>query len=78
MKVTAEIAKRVGEDGGGALIVDYGDDKLVSDSLQVFLQTTFLHECYGTRTPCLMFLLSSSLKSKHWCVGLKEHQSTEG
>lgn len=35
MKITADIAKRVGEDGGGALIVDYGDDSIVSDSLQV-------------------------------------------
>lgn len=35
LKLTAEIAKRVGEDGGGALIVDYGDDKPISDSLQV-------------------------------------------
>ena len=35
IKITADIAKRVGEDGGGALIVDYGDDSIVSDSLQV-------------------------------------------
>lgn len=39
MKVTADIAKRVGGDGGGALIVDYGDSKIVSDSLQVCFQT---------------------------------------
>lgn len=44
MKVTAEIAKRVGEDGGGALIVDYGDDKIVSDSLQVCLWIIIGHE----------------------------------
>lgn len=35
LKLTAEIAKRLGEDGGGALVVDYGDDGIVSDSLQV-------------------------------------------
>ena len=40
MKVTAEIAKRVGEDGGGALIVDYGDDKIIADSLQVCLRSS--------------------------------------
>jgi NADH dehydrogenase [ubiquinone] 1 alpha subcomplex assembly factor 7 len=34
LKLTAEIARRVGEDGGGAL-VDYGDNVIVSDSLQV-------------------------------------------
>lgn len=57
MKVTAEIAKRVGEDGGGALIVDYGDDKLVSDSLQVchseisFRSHDVLRERCGICTP---------------------------
>ncbi|MCO5596812.1 hypothetical protein L7F22_050882 [Adiantum nelumboides] len=35
LKLTHEIAKRVGRDSGGALIIDYGEDKLVSDSLQV-------------------------------------------
>jgi NADH dehydrogenase [ubiquinone] 1 alpha subcomplex assembly factor 7 len=34
LKRTAEIARRVGEDGGGAL-VDYGDKFMVSDNLQV-------------------------------------------
>lgn len=43
MNVTAEIAKRVGEDGGGALIVDYGDDKLVSDSLQAIKKHQFVN-----------------------------------
>lgn len=37
LKLTHEIAKRVGEDGGGALIIDYGEDKLIADSLQVKL-----------------------------------------
>ena len=35
LKITQEIGKRVGEDGGGALVIDYGEDKLISDSLQV-------------------------------------------
>ncbi|XP_024382737.1 uncharacterized protein [Physcomitrium patens] len=43
MKVTADIAKRVGGDGGGALIVDYGDSKIVSDSLQAIKKHEFVH-----------------------------------
>ncbi len=35
LKLTAEILQRVGEDGGGALVVDYGDNVMVSNSLQV-------------------------------------------
>ena len=33
--LTQEIAKRIGSDGGGALIIDYGKDGIISDSLQV-------------------------------------------
>ena len=33
--LTQSIAKRISSDGGGALIVDYGLDGVVSDSLQV-------------------------------------------
>jgi NADH dehydrogenase [ubiquinone] 1 alpha subcomplex assembly factor 7 len=33
LKLTIKISWRVGEDGGGALVVDYGDDVMVSDSL---------------------------------------------
>lgn len=35
MELTHQIAKRISLDGGGALIVDYGKDGLISDSLQV-------------------------------------------
>ena len=35
MTMAHEIAKRVGKDGGGALVIDYGEDKMISDSLQV-------------------------------------------
>ena len=35
MDLTQEIAKRIGSDGGGALIIDYGKDGIISDSLQV-------------------------------------------
>eukprot|EP00250_Pteridium_aquilinum_P005519 c15600_g1_i2 orf=468-1946(-) len=43
MKLTYEIAKRVGEDGGGALIIDYGEDNIISDSLQAIQKHKFVH-----------------------------------
>ncbi|KAH7300591.1 hypothetical protein KP509_24G070300 [Ceratopteris richardii] len=43
LKLMQEIAKRVGEDGGGALIIDYGEDKIVSDSLQAIQKHNFVH-----------------------------------
>lgn len=39
MELTRTIAKRVGSDGGGALIIDYGLNGVVSDSLQVWFLT---------------------------------------
>ncbi|KAH9570881.1 hypothetical protein CY35_02G064100 [Sphagnum magellanicum] len=42
LKLTAEIARRVGEDGGGALVVDYGEDVMVSDSLQAIRKHEFV------------------------------------
>ena len=35
MELTQTIAKRISSDGGGALIIDYGLNGVVSDSLQV-------------------------------------------
>lgn len=35
MELTQNIAKRISSDGGGALIIDYGQNGVVSDSLQV-------------------------------------------
>ena len=35
MDLTQSIAKKISSDGGGALIIDYGLDGIVSDSLQV-------------------------------------------
>lgn len=35
MDLTRSIAKRISSDGGGALIIDYGLNGVVSDSLQV-------------------------------------------
>ena len=35
MDLTQTIAKRIGSDGGAALIIDYGVNGIVSDSLQV-------------------------------------------
>lgn len=40
MDLTQTIAERIGSDGGGALIIDYGLNRIISDSLQViFFQT---------------------------------------
>ncbi|KAI4366664.1 hypothetical protein MLD38_022511 [Melastoma candidum] len=41
--LTQAIAKRVGSDGGGALIIDYGLNKLVSDSLQAIRKHKFVN-----------------------------------
>lgn len=35
MELTGAMAKRIGSDGGGALIIDYGLNGVVTDSLQV-------------------------------------------
>lgn len=37
MELTSHIAKRISSDGGGALIIDYGKNEIISDSLQVRL-----------------------------------------
>lgn len=37
IELTRTIAKRISSDGGGALVIDYGMDGIVSDSLQVRL-----------------------------------------
>ncbi|XP_075494051.1 LOW QUALITY PROTEIN: uncharacterized protein LOC142531712 [Primulina tabacum] len=42
MDLTREIAKRIGSDGGGALIIDYGLDGIVSDSLQAIRKHKFV------------------------------------
>lgn len=36
MELTGAMAKRIGSDGGGALIIDYGLNGVVTDSLQVW------------------------------------------
>eukprot|EP00850_Spirogloea_muscicola_P012196 SM000078S22055 [mRNA] locus=s78:129726:131986:- [translate_table: standard] len=42
LKLAADIAKRVGQDGGGALIIDYGEDNIIADSLQACPSHPFL------------------------------------
>lgn len=43
MELTQTIAKRISSDGGGALIIDYGMDAVVSDSLQAIRQHKFVN-----------------------------------
>ncbi|KAK9067245.1 hypothetical protein SSX86_014571 [Deinandra increscens subsp. villosa] len=42
MDLTQTIAKRISSDGGGALIIDYGFDAIVSDSLQAIRKHKFV------------------------------------
>ncbi|XP_044468292.1 protein arginine methyltransferase NDUFAF7 homolog, mitochondrial [Mangifera indica] len=42
MELTNTIAKRIGSDGGGALIIDYGLNGVVSDSLQAIRKHKFV------------------------------------
>jgi NADH dehydrogenase [ubiquinone] 1 alpha subcomplex assembly factor 7 len=41
MELTEQIADRISSDGGGALIIDYGKNGIVSDSLQVCILKPF-------------------------------------
>lgn len=50
LKIAADIAKRVGEDGGGALIIDYGENRLVQDSLQAIRSHKFVNVLDGPGT----------------------------
>jgi len=43
MELTEHIADRISSDGGGALIIDYGKNGIVSDSLQVWILKLFHH-----------------------------------
>lgn len=43
MELTHAIAKRIGLDGGGALIIDYGLNTIVSDSLQAIRKHKFVN-----------------------------------
>ncbi|GMH20978.1 hypothetical protein Nepgr_022820 [Nepenthes gracilis] len=43
MELTESIAKRISSDGGGALIIDYGLNGIVSDSLQAIRKHKFVH-----------------------------------
>lgn len=47
MDLTHNIAKRISSDGGGALIIDYGLNGIVSDSLQVqcLIYMQYAHAC---------------------------------
>lgn len=43
MEITEQIAERISADGGGALIIDYGKNGIVSDSLQAIRKHKFVH-----------------------------------
>lgn len=40
-RYAGSISRRVSEDGGAALIIDYGDDKIITDSLQAIRKHKF-------------------------------------
>ncbi|GBG85840.1 hypothetical protein CBR_g40650 [Chara braunii] len=42
MKLAVDLAKRVGEDGGAALIIDYGEDHAMADTLQAIRKHEFV------------------------------------
>ncbi|XP_074576377.1 uncharacterized protein LOC141832909 isoform X2 [Curcuma longa] len=42
MELTHQIAERISSDGGGALIIDYGKDGLISDTLQAIRKHKFV------------------------------------
>lgn len=72
MELTQEIAKRIGSDGGGALIIDYGLNGIVSDSLQVSCnKCSFPYLLLGSQInlllPCFIFIESgNSGWTKNW------------
>lgn len=43
LELTSQIAKRISIDGGGALIIDYGKNEIISDSLQAIQKHKFVH-----------------------------------
>ncbi|KAM3330867.1 hypothetical protein ACQJBY_027147 [Aegilops geniculata] len=43
MEISEQIADRISSDGGGALIIDYGKNGIVSDSLQAIRKHKFVH-----------------------------------
>ncbi|CAI7740001.1 unnamed protein product, partial [Closterium sp. NIES-54] len=43
VKIALQITERVARDGGAALIVDYGEDRLISDSLQAIRKHEFVN-----------------------------------
>lgn len=56
MDLTQNIAKRISSDGGGALIIDYGLNGIVSDSLQVWCWICIHVIVYVLRTCPLLYL----------------------
>lgn len=43
MSMAASIAKRISQQGGAALIIDYGQDRLLESSLQAIRKHNFVH-----------------------------------
>ena len=59
--VAGMIGERVGRDGGAALIVDYGEDHPLQDSLRVRIEE-------GALTMCMVYEYVSCIVYHVWCI----------
>lgn len=57
MDLTQSIAKRISTDGGGALIIDYGLNGIISDSLQVWCLISMHKIVHSFHTCLLLYIL---------------------
>ncbi|GAB4840872.1 hypothetical protein Ancab_021632 [Ancistrocladus abbreviatus] len=77
MELTESIANRIGSDGGGALIIDYGLNGLVSDSLQAIRKHKFVHILDNPGSADLSAYVDFP-SIRHSAVEASEHVSVHG